>query len=203
MPPPDDATPLLPRPWDDYTEMTLRIHQSKVDPTERDRVKRIMFWPFIQRIEVVLQRENLVRIDAMDVFMKLLETDLDTTWQAVDFRDRRHFMGCVLRNVRKMARTMEQKERERLDSDDRPDLRAAGSEDDPVQRASHFEELGRLAAAMELLDDQDRDILTLRFFEDASYAEMGKALGIPAGSVPRIFNRAINRLQEGIARVLV
>jgi RNA polymerase sigma-70 factor (ECF subfamily) len=52
-----------------------------------------------------------------------------------------------------------------------------------------------LAAAMETLSDQHREILRLRYFADLSYRELAEALGIPDGTVMSRLHLARKALQ--------
>ena len=53
-----------------------------------------------------------------------------------------------------------------------------------------------LHKALTELDDQYRDVLVLRFFEEKSYAEISDILKIPEGTVGTLLNRGKKRLNE-------
>jgi RNA polymerase sigma-70 factor (ECF subfamily) len=57
----------------------------------------------------------------------------------------------------------------------------------------------RLVAALERLDDYDRDVLLLYAWAELSYEEIGQALAIPTGTVRSRLNRARRKLREALA----
>ncbi len=56
----------------------------------------------------------------------------------------------------------------------------------------------RLAEAFAMLSPQQRDVLTLRFFEDRSYTEMSDILQVPAGTVSTLLYRAKRALRAAL-----
>ncbi|HVW82457.1 MAG TPA: sigma-70 family RNA polymerase sigma factor [Candidatus Paceibacterota bacterium] len=56
-----------------------------------------------------------------------------------------------------------------------------------------------LGAALERLPQKYRDALTLRFFEERSYAEMSDILEMPVGTVSTLIHRAKKALREMLA----
>jgi RNA polymerase sigma-70 factor (ECF subfamily) len=56
-----------------------------------------------------------------------------------------------------------------------------------------------LAGALEKLPEKYRDALTLRFFEERSYAEMSDILMLPIGTVSTLIHRAKKALREELA----
>ncbi len=69
---------------------------------------------------------------------------------------------------------------------------AAGPED----RAEQGEELQRLAKAFEALPPRDREILSLRHFQEMPYAEIAQSLEIPVGTVMSRLFYARRKLKE-------
>ena len=55
-----------------------------------------------------------------------------------------------------------------------------------------------LTKALETLPQSYRDALTLRFFEDRSYAEMSDILQVPVGTVSTLLYRAKRALRESL-----
>ena len=53
-----------------------------------------------------------------------------------------------------------------------------------------------LAAAMRLLSDRDRRVLTLRFFEDRTESEIAEVIGVSQMQISRILHRAIAKLSD-------
>lgn len=55
-----------------------------------------------------------------------------------------------------------------------------------------------LAKALDRLDPRYRDALTLRFFEERSYAEMSDILEVPVGTVSTLIHRAKRALRQSL-----
>ncbi|MGH7175430.1 MAG: sigma-70 family RNA polymerase sigma factor, partial [Minisyncoccia bacterium] len=56
-----------------------------------------------------------------------------------------------------------------------------------------------LAAALAKLPEKYRDALTLRFFEERSYAQMSDILELPVGTVSTLIHRAKQSLRKSLA----
>jgi RNA polymerase sigma-70 factor (ECF subfamily) len=56
-----------------------------------------------------------------------------------------------------------------------------------------------LGAALAELPERYRDALTLRFFEERSYAEMSDILELPVGTVSTLIHRAKKALRESLS----
>ena len=77
--------------------------------------------------------------------------------------------------------------------------RSAGrieSEDDPLNRASRAEQIGLLRAAIDRMNDADRQILTLRHTAGLTYAQIAETLNEPLGTVLARGHRAMGKLQK-------
>lgn len=57
-----------------------------------------------------------------------------------------------------------------------------------------------LTRALAVLAPQYRDVLTLRFFEDRSYAEMSDILEVPIGTVSTLLHRAKHALRDALPK---
>ena len=68
----------------------------------------------------------------------------------------------------------------------------------PDELAIKQDETRRIQQAMKRLDKKCRAILTLRYFDDLSYAEIAQVLGIPLGTVKSRLNAATKSLREEI-----
>ena len=72
--------------------------------------------------------------------------------------------------------------------------------DDPTEqvasRLDAVELWSRVAEALALLPDGERDALLLYVWEELSYDEIAAALGVPVGTVRSRINRARQRLRE-------
>jgi RNA polymerase sigma-70 factor (ECF subfamily) len=82
--------------------------------------------------------------------------------------------------------------------------------DDPAMRSSHQpdkqcdldDNMARLRAAMDRLEESKRAILTLRAFEQLSYEQIAEQLDVPVGTVMSRLNRARLALLEEMKRDL-
>ncbi|MCI0699936.1 MAG: sigma-70 family RNA polymerase sigma factor [Planctomycetia bacterium] len=69
----------------------------------------------------------------------------------------------------------------------------------PLEKAEKAEALTYLRTALAAMDDQDRDVLTLRHFEQLSNLEAATVLGIEPSAASKRYIRALSRLQEILA----
>jgi RNA polymerase sigma-70 factor (ECF subfamily) len=79
--------------------------------------------------------------------------------------------------------------------------RLAGDLTSPSQAAIRREGLDRLVAAVEAMDPLDREVLTLRHFDELTNDEVAHALGIPKGTASKRYVRALARLREILEQV--
>jgi RNA polymerase sigma-70 factor (ECF subfamily) len=79
---------------------------------------------------------------------------------------------------------------------DRPTDDSAPS---PEAAALAGERRRELLAAVDQLRDEDRLVITLRWFADLGEREMAAALGIPRGTVKSRLSRAMGRLRQSLA----
>ncbi|MEJ0054086.1 MAG: sigma-70 family RNA polymerase sigma factor [bacterium] len=62
---------------------------------------------------------------------------------------------------------------------------------------------GELAQALEKIDPKYRDVLTLRFFEERSYADISDILELPVGTVATLIHRAKKALRAAVSDRLI
>ncbi len=74
-----------------------------------------------------------------------------------------------------------------------------GKHTSPTQAAVRAERMLRLQEALNALDPIDREILSLRHFEELTRAETAKALGIEEGAAAKRYIRALKRLKDILA----
>jgi RNA polymerase sigma-70 factor (ECF subfamily) len=104
----------------------------------------------------------------------------------------RHYLGTQRRDIRL--------ERELADDLDRSSaafvggLAAPGSS--PSQRASRREQAVLLAAALERLPDDYREVLVLRHLEGLTFPEVARRMGRTVDSVEKLWVRALPRLRQ-------
>jgi RNA polymerase sigma-70 factor (ECF subfamily) len=71
-----------------------------------------------------------------------------------------------------------------------------GKETSPTQAAVRAERLLRLQEALNALDPLDREILSLRHFEELTHAEAAQVLDIGDGAAAKRYVRALQRLKN-------
>lgn len=76
------------------------------------------------------------------------------------------------------------------------DIDVADSRADTEERVLAQMDYERLIAAMERLDGRHRAVLVLRYFNDLSYDEVARAVGVPVGTVKSRINHALKALRR-------
>src|SRR5262245_60091853 len=74
-----------------------------------------------------------------------------------------------------------------------------GKETSPTQAAVRAERLLRLQEALNALDPLDREILSLRHFEELTHAEAARVLEIQEAAAAKRYVRALKRLKDVLA----
>ena len=69
-------------------------------------------------------------------------------------------------------------------------------EPSPAEDAARNESSARMRECIERLPEKHRQILLLRFFEDASLPDMAQVLGCPVGTVKSRLHHALEKLRE-------
>jgi RNA polymerase sigma-70 factor (ECF subfamily) len=77
--------------------------------------------------------------------------------------------------------------------------RLLGKHTSPTQAAVRAERVLRLQEALNALEPIDREILSLRHFEQLSRSEAAQVLGIEEGTAAKRYLRALKRLKEALA----
>ncbi|MEX2213687.1 MAG: sigma-70 family RNA polymerase sigma factor [Phycisphaeraceae bacterium] len=68
--------------------------------------------------------------------------------------------------------------------------------EDPAQKATRAEQVQRLRAAIETMNEADRTVLNLRHTGELSFAQIAKTLGEPLGTVLARGHRALAKLRK-------
>jgi RNA polymerase sigma-70 factor (ECF subfamily) len=77
--------------------------------------------------------------------------------------------------------------------------RLLGRHTSPTQAAVRAERLLRLQEALNTLEPMDREVLSLRHFEELTAAETARVLGIEESAAAKRYFRALKRLKEILA----
>ena len=73
----------------------------------------------------------------------------------------------------------------------------SSSELSPAEAMAQNETAARLRQCLELLPEKHRQVILLRFFEDASLPDMAAALGCSVGTVKSRLHHALEKLRQG------
>ncbi|WP_250846663.1 sigma-70 family RNA polymerase sigma factor [Aquisphaera insulae] len=173
----------------------------------RERLRRM--------IAVRLNPRLLGRFDPSDV---LQETFLDASMSLKGYMERpklpfllwlRYLAAHHLGRIHRDHLGRQRRDAAREVSLDRPDWQAVSSEAlagqlvDAGGRASEqamrLERKRRLMEAIEAMEPLDREILSLRHFEQMTRAESAQTLGITEAAAAKRYLRALERLRESLA----
>ena len=87
-----------------------------------------------------------------------------------------------------------------LDHPDQHGLQILFPEQSPLDRVLQGERNKELWDALETLNERERLVLTLRYFGEMSYRQIGEELGITANNVGQIRLRALKKLRKELER---
>jgi len=73
--------------------------------------------------------------------------------------------------------------------------------DSPSAVARQAETLAQVEAAIESLDPMDREILTLRHFEELGNDQVAEILGLQKAAASNRYVRALQRLRDALAKL--
>jgi RNA polymerase sigma-70 factor (ECF subfamily) len=76
-----------------------------------------------------------------------------------------------------------------------------GQHTSPTQAAVRAERLLHIQEALNNLEPMDREVLSLRHFEQLNRAETAQALGIEEGAAAKRYIRALKRLKDVLAEM--
>ncbi len=163
-------------------------------------------------IAVRMDRQISRRVDASDIVQDVL---VEANRRLADYLEKtrmpfhlwlRHLARDRLIDAHRMHRgaarrsTDREQPLERSPADDRStlDLAAfiADRELTPAAAATHRELEERFQAAVELLDDPDREVILMRHFEQMTNSEVAEALELSAAAAGMRYLRAMRRLRE-------
>jgi RNA polymerase sigma-70 factor (ECF subfamily) len=173
----------------------------------RDRLRRM--------VEIRLDRRLMARIDADDVIQ---EAFLEASQRFEEYlrepnqplflwlrflvgmrlmQIHRHHLGAQMRDVGREVSIY----RRALPEASSAALAAQllGKETSPTQAVVRAERALRLQEALNSLDPIDREILSLRHFEQLSRSEAARVLGIEEGTAAKRYFRALKRLKDILA----
>jgi RNA polymerase sigma-70 factor (ECF subfamily) len=173
----------------------------------RDRLLRMVEMRFDRRLQGRLDADDVLQEAFLDVVARLADYLREPRlplflWLRLVVGERllklhRHHLGTQLRDAGREISLY----REALPAASSAALaaRLLGKHTSPTQAALRAERMLRLQEALNALDPIDREILSLRHFEELSRAEAARALNISEAAAAKRYVRALKRLKEILA----
>jgi len=130
---------------------------------------------------------------AQDAFVK--------AWQALpQFRGDCQFSTWIYRLAANAAIDVARRQKRHGDTEDIDELPITGGVDTPQQEMEKREAIENVRKALAAVKAEYRTVLILRYMQDLSYEEIGKALRLPPGTVKSCINRGKAELKEILLR---
>lgn len=162
----------------------------------------------IYRLTAQVQLFNIAAKAGAEAADDLLQEVYLATWNNIDKVQPRALVGylsAVRRNV--LLAYFEKTGRSRETAADTEELAAAGEridrepvgehEADPAVVADAHDELARLSRALrEDLNDDEREMVTMRFYQDLSIAAIAESFQVSESTVKRTIRRALGKLRD-------
>lgn len=134
-----------------------------------------------------IYRDDLAADICQEVFMK--------AWKALPtftFRDGGTFQAYVFRIARNVIIDLSRKKKEfSLEF-----YEEIETDDDLVEKMARNENIDKVKRVLAKLSEKDRQILTLRYFEDMSHKETAKVVGIREGALRVRTTRILKKVKE-------
>jgi RNA polymerase sigma-70 factor (ECF subfamily) len=173
----------------------------------RDRLRRMVQMRLDWRLQARIDASDVIQDAYLEVVQRLDDYLRNPTlpfflWLRLVVGEQltnlhRHHLGTQLRDAGREVSLY----REALPAASSAALAAQllGKHTSPTQAAIRAERLLRLQEAINLLDPLDREVLSLRHFEQLSRAETARVLGIEEGAAAKRYIRALKRLKDTLA----
>jgi RNA polymerase sigma-70 factor (ECF subfamily) len=173
----------------------------------RDRLRRMVEVRLDSRLQARLDASDVVQEAYVEVVERLEEYRRDPKlplflWLRLVVGERllrlhRHHLGTQMRDAGREVSLY----RGALPAASSAALAAQllGKHTSPTQAAVRAERLLRLQEALNTLDPVDREVLSLRHFEELTAAESAQVLGIEESAAAKRYFRALKRLKQVLA----
>jgi RNA polymerase sigma-70 factor (ECF subfamily) len=173
----------------------------------RDRLRRMVEMRLDTRLQARLDASDVLQEAYVEVVERLEEYLRDPKlplflWLRLVVGERllklhRHHLGTQMRDVGREVSLF----RGALPAASSAALAAQlfGQHTSPTQAVVRAERILRLQEALNTLDPMDREILSLRHFEELTAAEAARVLGIEESAAAKRYFRALKRLKEILA----
>jgi RNA polymerase sigma-70 factor (ECF subfamily) len=173
----------------------------------RDRLRRMVELRLDWRLQARVDASDVIQDAYLEVCQRLPDYFRNPAlpfflWLRLVVGERltdlhRHHLGAQMRDASREVSLY----REALPAASSQALAAQllGKHTSPTQAAIRAERLLRLQEAINLLDPIDREVLSLRHFEQLSRAETARVLGIEEAAGAKRYLRALKRLKDTLA----
>jgi RNA polymerase sigma-70 factor (ECF subfamily) len=170
----------------------------------RSRLRRMVEMRLDRRLQARIDASDVIQEAYVEVVSRLEEYLRDPRlplflWLRLVVGERllklhRHHLGTQMRDVGQEVSLY----REALPAASSSALAAQllGKHTSPTQAALRAERMLRLQEAINTLDPMDREVLSLRHFEELTCAESAQVLGINEGAAAKRYIRALKRLKD-------
>jgi RNA polymerase sigma-70 factor (ECF subfamily) len=173
----------------------------------RDRLRRMVEMRLDWRLRARLDASDVIQDAYLEVAQRLEDYLRNPTlpfflWLRLVVGEQlinlhRHHLGAQVRDANREVSLY----REALPAASSAALAAQllGKHTSPTQAAIRAERLLRIQAAVNQLDPLDREVLSLRHFEQLTRAETARILGIEGAAAAKRYIRALKRLKDTLA----
>jgi RNA polymerase sigma-70 factor (ECF subfamily) len=164
---------------------TILVSSAQRDPAEfaalYDRFFRPIYHYLYSRVASAVEAEDLTA----QTFLTALEA-------LPRYRHRGHFAAWLFTIARNKARDFYRNGDPLTQLDENhPD-----ESDDPLSQAIRTDQIKQLAELVSTLEENEQELIRLRFVADLSFAEIGVCLGRKEDTVKKTFYRLLARLQR-------
>lgn len=163
------------------------VEAARRDPAAFSKLYHLYVTPvyryFYKRLGNAKDAEDLTS----QVFMEVLEG-------LVRYRERGNFAAWLFTIAQRKAIQTFRRQRPTLSLDEAEKLHSPA--DDPLEQLVQDEKIEQMAAIFTDLDEDQRELLRLRFTADLAYAEIGSLLGRSEAAVKMAIYRLLRRMHQ-------
>jgi RNA polymerase sigma-70 factor (ECF subfamily) len=186
-----------------------RDAMNEIFARHRDRLRRMIEMRLDWRLQARIDASDVIQDAYLEVATRLEEYLRDPKlplflWMRLVVGERlatlhRHHLGTQMRDAGREVSLY----RDALPAASSAALAAQllGKHTSPTQAAVRAERMLRLQEALNTIDPMDREVLTLRHFEQLTRAETAQVLGIEEAAAAKRYVRALKRLKEILANM--
>ena len=124
-----------------------------------------------------------------------------SAWKGLpNFRGESRFSTWLYQLTTHAAIDLMRREKRQAAAEDIDEITTADDGPSPQQQVERAETQREIRSALMQLPEEYRQVLLLRFMQELSYEEIGRALKLPAGTVKSRLNRAKAQLKDILSR---